>query len=275
MIIQNASAGQPQFVIRQVDHAQVSGRYAASFGNDTFAPLEPKELMVFVAAHHDEGWAEADATPPRDPQTDLPYQFTEMPRPLVVPVHARSPEFNERHHPFCGLLASMHSWGLYHGRYGLAERATIDSIGPADKPALLAMLQGELARQARLQTQLAADPATRAWADDSMLFNCYQQLQFFDTLSLYFCMGDPAAPRPAVFRRVPLAVGMDVTITVRPLRSGFYSLSPYPFAADFLEVKLTGRYMLPVPPQADLAAVLDETPEEAQTFTLVESGAAA
>lgn len=274
MIIQAGRPGQPHFVIRQVDHARLSGQMAAAFGNDTFASLEPRELMEFVAAHHDEGWAEADAAPQRDPLTDMPYQFYENPRPLVVPVHARSPEFNERHHPFCGLLASMHTWGLYHGRYGLAERATIDNVSPADKPAVLAMLQGELARQARLQGQLAADPATRAWADDAMLFNYYQQLQFFDTLSLYFCMGDPSAPRQAVFRRVPLAVGADVTITVRPLRTGVYGLAPYPFVEDFLKVSVTGRYLLPVPPPADLARTLGEAPEEAQSMILVDRSAA-
>ncbi len=264
MIIQSTRSDQPHFVIRQVDHARLAGQFAAAFGNDTFAPLEPKALMEFVTAHHDEGWTELDAKPPRDPATNLPYQFTETPRPLVVPVHARSPEFNERHHPFCGLLASMHTWGLYHGRYGLAERATIDSISPADKPAVLAMLQGELTRQARLQNLLAADAATHAWADDGVLFNCYQQLQFFDTLSLYFSMSDPAGARHAVFRRVPLAMGADVTVTLRPLRPGFYSLSPYPFAEDFLKVHLTGRYVLPVPPPGDLARVLAEAPEESQ-----------
>src|SRR5262245_57194448 len=204
MIIQSARAGQLRFVIRQVDHARLSGQLAEAFGNDTFSALEPRSLMTFVTSHHDEGWTELDAAPARDPQTGLPYQFFETPRPLVVPAHARSPDFNERHHPFCGLLASMHTWGLYHGRYGLSDRATIDSVSPADKPAVLAMLQAELARQARLQAALAADPATKDWADDSALFNCYQQLQFFDTLSLYFCMGDPAAPRQAIFRRVPL-----------------------------------------------------------------------
>jgi hypothetical protein len=271
VIIQSSHTGPVRFVIRQVDHARLSGRFAQAFGNDMFAPLDPKTLMEFVTAHHDEGWAELDDAPPRDPQTDLPYSFLETPRPLVVPVHARSPEFNEHHHPFCGLLASMHTWGLYHGRYGLADRATIDSVSPADRPAVLAMLQAELARQARLQAQLAASAETQAWADDSALFNCYQQLQFFDTLSLYFCMGDPAAPRQAVFRRVPLAPATDVTITVRSLRPGFYSLSPYPFAEDFLKVSVSGRYMLPVPPPADLARVMADTPEHTQTFTLVDS----
>jgi len=275
MIIQASRSGPARFVIRQIDHAQLAGQFAQAFGNDTFAALEPKALMEFVTTHHDQGWEALDATPARDRQTGLPYQFTEMPRPLVVPAHARSPEFNERHHAFCGLLASMHTWGLYHGRYGLSERATIDSISPADKPAVLAMLQGELARQARLQAALAGDPATQAWADDSHLFNCYQQLQFFDTLSLYFCLGDPAAPRQAVFRRVPLAVGADVTITVRPLRPGFYSLSPYPFAKDFLEVSLTGREMLPAPVTGILGQIIADTPEEQQKFTLVDTNAAA
>jgi hypothetical protein len=271
MIIQSSRTGQVRFVIRQVDHARLSGRFAEAFGNDTFAPLDPKTLMEFVSAHHDEGWVELDAAPPRDPQTGLPYQFFETPRKLVVPVHAQSPEFNEQHHPFCGLLASMHTWGLYHGRYGLADRATIDSVSPVDKPAVLAMLQGELARQARLQAVLAASESTKAWADDSALFNCYQQLQFFDTLSLYFCMGDPAAPKQAVFRRVPLALGTDVTITVRQLRPGFYGLSPYPFAQDFLDVSVTGRYMLPVPVTGALSRTIAETPEDVQKFTLVDS----
>jgi hypothetical protein len=275
MIIQSSRSGQARFIIRQVDHARLAGQFAQAFGNETFAALEPKALMEFVSSHHDAGWAELDAAPARDPHSGLPYQFFETPRPLLVPVHARSPEFNERHHPFCGLLASMHTWGLYHGRYGLSERATIDSISAADKPAVLAMLQGELARQARLQAALAADPATKDWTDDSVLFNCYQQLQFFDTLSLYFCMGDPAAPRQAVFRRVPLAVGADVTITVRPQRTGLYGLSPYPFAKDFLEVSVKGRHAMPAPPGADLAQALAGTPEEAQKFTLVDSSAEA
>jgi hypothetical protein len=274
MIIQSTRSDQPHFVICQADHARLAGQFAAAFGNDTFAPLEPRALMEFVTAHHDEGWAELDANPPCDPATNLPFQFFETPRPLVVPVHARSPEFNERHHPFCGLLASMHTWGLYHGRYGLSERATIDSLSPADKPAVLTMLQGELTRQARLQNQLAADAATRPWADDGLLFNCYQQLQFFDTLSLYFCMGNPAAARLAVFRRVPLAVGADVTVTVRPLRPGVYSLSPYPFAVDFLKVTLAGRYLRPVPLPGELSRVLADSATETQSFTLVDASAA-
>ncbi len=70
---------------------------------------------------------------------------------------------------------------------------------------------------------------------------------------------------------MPLAVGADVTITVRPLRPGFYSLSPYPFANDFLELSVTGRHMLPVPVTGVLGRVIADTPEDTQKFTLVDS----
>ena len=45
-----------------------------------------------------------------------------------------SPDFNERHHPYCGLLSSMHSWGLYNGRYGLSKLVLLDNIPPDDRP---------------------------------------------------------------------------------------------------------------------------------------------
>ena len=58
-------------------------------------------------------------------------------------------------------------------------------------------------------------------------------------------------------------------LRLEPLRKGFYALAPYPFAADFLELSLTGRYLLPVPPEADHKAALNEMADEAQAITLV------
>ena len=163
----------------------------------------------------------------------------------------------------------MHTWGLYHGRYGLSEGPSIDAISPADRPAVQSMLQGELARQGQLQAQLAADPATAEWAQDAHLFYCYQLLQFFDRLSLYFCLTDPAQPRPTSFKRVPRTARAETTIRLEPLRPGFYALAPYPFADDFLELSLTGRYLLPVPREADMVAALNEMADEAQAITIV------
>jgi hypothetical protein len=269
MILQAAGSGQAQFVIRQIDHARLAGKLAEAFGNSDFDPPQPREQMLFVAAHHDDGWAALDALPPRAPHTDLPYQFTETPSALLVGVHAQSPDINEAHHPFCGLLASMHTWGLYNGRYGLSEQQVAHALSPADRPAVQNMLQNELARQGNLQGQLAADPDMAAWVDDTYLFYCYQLLQFFDRLSLYFCLDDPDRPVPATFKRVPRSPAVEASIRLHPLRPGFYGLAPFPFAQDFLELNLTGRYLLPVPPEADLAEALNGMLDERQRITLV------
>ena len=42
MIVQTAAPGRPHFIIRQTDHARMSGQLALAFGNARFAPLEPR-----------------------------------------------------------------------------------------------------------------------------------------------------------------------------------------------------------------------------------------
>src|SRR5262245_22458449 len=85
-----------------------------------------------------------------------------------------------------GLMSSMHSWGLYNGRYGLSSMVLIDKIPPHDRPLVQQMLDGEIDRQKRLKAELAQDPKTSAWIADRRLFQKYKKLQFFDTLALYF-----------------------------------------------------------------------------------------
>ena len=43
------------------------------------------------------------------------------PVPNVVHTSKLSPNFNENKHAYCGLLSSMHSWGLYNERYGFSQ----------------------------------------------------------------------------------------------------------------------------------------------------------
>src|SRR3974390_2587360 len=90
----------------------------------------------------------------------------------------KSPEFNERRHAYCGLISSMHSWGLYNGRYGLSKLVLIDMIAPADRKLAERMLAGELDRQRRLKAELADDQETARWVDEEHLFQNYKQLQF-------------------------------------------------------------------------------------------------
>lgn len=242
MIVQSAPADQPHFVITQIDHARASGTLAAAFGNEAFAALTPYEPMVYMVAHHDEGWAALDAAGLVDPETGLPYNLTKTPILKLIETGSGSPDHNERYHPYSGLISSMHTWGLYHGRYGLSDKIFIDSFPAEHRPAVDRMLTHEKARQERLTAQLQADPATAAWVEQDFVFHNYKLLQFFDTLALYFHTTHPAQRGVSTFKNVPCAVGDDVTLTITPLGDNVYQLSPFPFA-DAVAFTTRGRYL--------------------------------
>jgi hypothetical protein len=131
MIVQQVPEGVAPIIICNVDHGVAAGQLAEAFGNAQFARAVPGGLLGFVARHHEEGWRPLDACPRRNPATGLPYHLSETPADLVIQKSIASPDFNERHHPWCGLLSSMHSWGLYHYRYGVSDAISIEQRPPA------------------------------------------------------------------------------------------------------------------------------------------------
>ena len=271
MIVQSAPEGQPHFVIIQTDHALMSGQFAAAFGNETFAALTPREPVEYVTAHHDEGWTQIDATARLDAETRLPPNLVKTPLDRIIETGSLSPNFNEAHHPYSGLLSSMHTYGLYHGRYGMSDAIFIDRLSDDLRPAAEAMLAGELDRQERLKETLAEDPEYAEWIGEDKLFHNYKLLQFFDTLALYFNMTHVEARGESEFPNVPRAVGDDVTITIAPTDDGTYRLDPWPFAGSELTATCVGRWISPFPEgeDPDLAAVLAETTTLTDSVTLV------
>jgi hypothetical protein len=270
MIIQTAASEQPHLVIFQTDHAQTSGQIAAAFGNDDFALPEPYEPMVYVATHHDAGWQPIDARVEMDVKTGLPYHLTHTPLPFLVQTSAGSPDFNAAHHAYSGLMSSMHTYGLFNGRYGLSDKVFIDLVPAKDKASVQNMLDRELIRQAQLKQQLSADSTTEAYATPEVLFHNYKLLQFFDTLALYFQMSHEAARGESQFLNVPRAVGDDVTITIKPVEAGIYHVSPYPFREDELALSTIGRRLRPQPIDTDLRAMLAGIKPETETVTLIQ-----
>ena len=71
----------------------------------------------------------------------------------------------------------------------------------------------------------------------------YKQLQFFDTLALYFNRVHEGAREQAIFAHVPKSPVTDTDITVTPMAEGQYRVSPWPFAGERLTVEFEGRYM--------------------------------
>jgi hypothetical protein len=268
MIVQSAPPLQPHFVITQVDHARACGTLAAAFGNDAFAPLEPREPLLFLVAHHDEGWQKIDQSSTTDPRTHLPYHLTQTPIQRLIATGSLSPDVNEAFHPYSGLLSSMHTWGLYHGRYGLSDFVFIENFPAEHRPAVDAMLAHELARQERLKAVLMTNPQTAPLADETLIMHHYKLLQFFDTLGLYFHTTHPSLRATATFRNVPREIGDDVTITIEPLNDDTYTLSPFPFAGA-VTFTTWGRWCHPMPEGGSVAEMLASLPLAEQTALLV------
>lgn len=272
MIIQSAAHGAPNRAITMADHATLSGHFARSFGNAQFEPADPLELVAFVIAHHDAGWAAFDRDPATDPVTGLPYTVFATPPRHILPTSKASPDFNERQHPFCGLLSSMHTWGIYNGRYGFSSSGRLNRIAPEDKPAVEAMLDGELKRQERLKGVIAGAAEHAGWIAQDKLFQGYKLLQLCDLLALYFNTTHAEARKEQAFTHVPMSRERDVTVSISPKGGGVYALSPYPFVAPGAEFAFPYRSISPGQHEREggWAHVLRHTPLMWETFKLVE-----
>jgi hypothetical protein len=271
MIIQTAPAGTPRLAIMMHEHTALCGQFARAFGNETFEPLAPLDLMVHVISHHDAGWTEFDRDPVTDEKTGLPYNLIETPAEYITVTSRLSPDFNERQHPFCGLISSMHSWGLYNGRYGLSDLVLIKQFPEKERPLAERMLDGELARQKRLKEDIGKDAKIADRLDEKKLFQNYKQLQFIDTLALYFNRIHPSERGEQTFQHVPRNADEDVAVTIRPREAGVFALAPFPFAPNDAEFAFAGR---PVSPRAHernggWTDVLKRTPTQWERFHLV------
>lgn len=270
MIIQTAPAGEPRLAIMMHEHTALASQFARAFGNSRFEVLSPFDLMVYIIGNHDAGWAEFDRNPVIDEKTGLPYNLIDTPAEHITVTSRLSPDFNQRHHPYCGLMSSMHSWGLYNGRYGLSNLVLIDRIPPHDRPLADRMLAGELDRQGRLKAEIAKESAMAAWIEEAHLFQNYKQVQFMDTLALYFNRIHPGARGEQAFEHVPMSAREDATVTIRPNGPGVYALAPFPFACE-AEFAYAGRLIEPAMAQrhGGWPAALRAAPTRWESFRLV------
>jgi hypothetical protein len=271
VIIQTAPAGTPRLAIMMYEHTALCLHFAHAFGNERFEPLNPLELMIHVISHHDAGWFDFDRDPQIDPATHLPYNLAETPPAFITETSRGSPEFNQRQHAYCGLISSMHSWGLYNGRYGLSNVVLLDKVAAKDRPLADKMLNGELERQKRLKAELAQDPEARAWISEHEVFQNYKVLQFIDTLALYFNRIHPTERVEQNFENVPVSHEEDVTVTIRPAGENTYSLSPFPFATESGEFAFCGRRITPADGNklGGWPVALKQLPTEWEYFRLV------
>ncbi len=269
MIVQTASEGQEHFVITMDQHTALSAQFAEHFGNDQFESVKPREQMLHVISNHDVGWRKLDATALRDPATGLPYNLVQTPFEQIVATSKLSPDFNSETHPYCELISSMHSWGLYNGRYGMSDKVLLDMLADENRVTADTMLDKEMERQERIKAELKNDPETATWIDENHLMQNYKQLQFFDTLALYFNCVEESERQEACYSHIPMSATEDTNVDIEPIGPGKYALKPFPFDQDGIEMTFSGRYLAPVDSGDSVKDKLDAKPTTTQTILLV------
>ncbi len=121
---------------------------------------------------------------------------------------------------------------------------------------------------------LAANSETRLLVEDDHVFHNYKQIQFFDTLALYFNLRHASEHSEELFMHVPCAATDDRSVRAKPCKGNIYRLDPFPFCGEKLEVFCKGRYVHPFPAAQDftpeqIGAILRALPPAVQKYTFI------
>lgn len=260
-------------IIRQTDHAVLSGHFARELGNEVFMQPEPVESFRLAAMEHDNGWDEWELLPGIDPVTFLPYSFMSIPTEEHIELYRRGIERVVKADRYAGLLVSMHCLALYDRTRATMPGFSAKYVKSQDSTMVTDFLQTLRLQQLRLKVDLRADPLTKDFTDEKWLQANAQRLEALDRLSLYFCMGPLEG---ATIDAVPADYqGTEVDWDLQPEGGNAATLEPYPFRRDPLEISILARR---IPKRryaddADFQKALSQASYSALKFTLRAGGA--
>ena len=270
MIVQQH--GDPIVVIRQTDHAFLSGFFAREWGNEVFERPEPFASFCLAAAEHDNGWQEWEMLPGVDPKTFAPYTFMTVPTEEHIVLYQRGIERAVRANLYAGMLIVGHCMNLYDRARATMPGYSAKYVKSYEQHVAADFVQRLRLQQLRLKVDLRNDPAMRPFTDESRIKANQQRLDALDRLSLYFCLGEGG---DITIEDVPVNEQSEVDWQLRGVGENRYTLDPYPFRREPLEFALLERripkrrYM----DEGDLQKVLTAAPFYNARFTL-RSGAA-
>jgi hypothetical protein len=237
-------------LVRQADHALLSGHLAAAWGAEPWDPVRPYEPVVLGARLHDLCWTPFDERVPLR-QDGRPLAFTEVPRTQSTRFYGPGVDAAEAIDPYAGLLVSLHLTGFFQSHWGFVHPAQRMRVTEEERPAIGAFLDAEGARQRRLRERLGVGVGE----GDRLLRSSYLLLQIWDLLSLDVCRRSfdfwegtyPAVPSHS-------DDGAEVSLQVRLEPGGVCRLSPYPLRVEPL-TSVVPAARVPLPAAGDEAAL--------------------
>ncbi|MEA2980849.1 MAG: hypothetical protein QOF09_2672 [Alphaproteobacteria bacterium] len=248
-------------MITQNDHAQLSGLFAAHWGNASFETPRPHASLVKAAMFHDRGWIRYETSPHINPETGKTPNYREVPNdPGQLEAFAWAGEWLSKIDAYAGLMISKHRTGLWQGRYGVISYPPAIQRGTLPPP-----IQSFIANSEAQQKDAAAA------LDQGELSVNYNLLQVWDMISLYLCSTehlkeDRIEPVPVSYSGKP-----GVAMRLTPLEAHTVALDPYPFDQPSLTTNVIFRRLTQnkFRDSAELQSVYFKTAPQLASFKLV------
>lgn len=252
-------------MITQNDHAQLSGLFAAHWGNDTFEKPRPYGSLVRAAMFHDRGWIRYETGPRLDPATGKTPNFREVPNDQAqLDAFEWAGDWLGAIDAYAGLMIARHRTGLWQGRYGVITQPLAIQRGKLPPPIEAFIIRSE-----------AKQKVVAEKFDPNELAVNYNLLQVWDLLSLYICSTEVLTPD----RVEPVPLGYSsktgVGMTLTPRDAGTIAVDPYPFDQPSLAASLIFRRLRQTgfKDTAELQSAYFKTAPQILPFTLMPAGA--
>lgn len=220
MIVQEVSGGLR--LIRQTDHALLSGAFADAWGSDALPRPPRTDATVAAAARHDDGWADWELAPTLDAD-GRPVDFIRVPRDEHVDLYRRGIDLVCREDPFAGLVVCLHGERLYTRPFTPDGDPLIARLEGPDRDLAEGFVAGERERRSRLLAEL--DPGAEADAEEA-----WRLVQVWDRLSLFVCMRELEEGDDWTMPPIRASEGNDARIHARAGDDSTLALDPYPFS---------------------------------------------
>ena len=237
-------------MITQNDHGDLAGQFAAHWGNEQFAKLNPYHSMVLAAETHDNGWWDWDIYPSID-DNGAPIPFTRTPREFRSDFYGKGIDNVIARDLYAGLIVSMHGVGLGQKRYG-----TMPTMVERDDPYSQKFIAEREPTHKGMIEQLNKMEQYAGATSQEQIWHNYLMMQVFDRLSLFFCSNfdiskvaatgahskEGKAYYGSTIKPTPAKPGQaDGEIQLQVLDHQTVIVQPYPFDTSPLRVSVRGK----------------------------------
>ncbi|HEY2527575.1 MAG TPA: DUF3891 family protein [Xanthobacteraceae bacterium] len=252
-------------MITQNDHAQLSGLFAAHWGNRSFEKPRPYIALVRAAMFHDRGWIRYETGPQLNFATGKTPNYREVPNDQAqLAAFQWASDWMSSIDAYASLLIAKHRTGLWQGRYGTMTHP------PAIQRVKLSPDIETFIAHSEAKQRTAAEKI-----DPGELAINYHLLQVWDLMSLYICSAEVLSPDRIAPVPLSYSDAARVGMTLTPLQAATIAIDPYPFDLPLLTANVIFRRLEQVQfeDSAELQAAYFKTAPQIASFRLVPSAA--